>query len=273
MKTYLFAKFLQHFTVDELMTTIASLGIDGPTALIREGYWTDPADLSSVCPFVKKAEEYGLSVKYADTPCSPFDESADRTFGVLAENGIVLARLAYIEKKSEADPRLLEDKAKRYAEAAAKLAEKHGIRAVIQCHGMMYPHNATAAYPLVRDLDPRYIGIKIDPGNNLQQEGYELFDYQIRLLREYIAAVGAKSGAMFRTGDPKGRMNGWVRVNVPAQDGAADYNVIYCELAAQELDVPSILMPFYHEKETGLLLEGLRGEVSYLKDCAEKAGL
>ena len=270
MKFYLFAKFLQHLSCDQLMETCASLGIDGPTALIRDGYWVDPADLSSLKPFVAAANKYGLSVTYADTPYTAYDTMIDRAFGVLAENGITLARLAYIEKKSVSDPRGLEDKARRYAAAAEKLAQKHGIRAVIQCHGMMYPHNATAAWPLVRDLDPRYIGIKIDPGNNIQQEGYELFDYQIRLLREYIAAVGAKSGAMYRYQSPDNNSNGWRRVNVPAQDGAADYHLIYRELGRIGFDGPSILMPFYHENEPERLLEALRGEIAYLKACAAR---
>ena len=273
MKYYLFAKFLQHMSVDELMETCASLGINGPTALIREGYWTEPSDLSTLKPFVAKANSYGLSVKYADTPYSPDDAEIDRAFGILAENGIELARLAYVGKNAVKDPRDLCDKASRFAASAAKLAEKHGIRAVIQCHGGAYPHNATAAWPIVRDLDPRYIGIKIDPGNNIQQEGSELFNYQIALLREYIAAVGAKSGALYRDQSSNDDSNGWKRINVPAQEGVANYHLIYRELGKIRCDGPSILMPFYHENEPDLLLEELRGEIAYLKKCADEAGV
>jgi len=166
------------------------------------------------------------------------------------------------------DPRLLEYKARTYAEKAAAVAEKCGIRAVIQIHGWMYPHSATAAYPLVKDLDPRYIGIKLDPGNNLHQEGYELFDYQIKLLKEYIAAIGAKSCATFR--DPnRTENNGWYRIFVPSQDGEADFRFIYRCLKEVGFDGPSILMPFYEENNEKVLCEKLAGEVAYLKSCEE----
>ncbi len=39
MKHYLFAKFFTHLSADELMDECAKSGIDGPTLLIRDGYW------------------------------------------------------------------------------------------------------------------------------------------------------------------------------------------------------------------------------------------
>lgn len=39
MKHYLFAKFFTHLSANELMDECAKLGIDGPTLLIRDGYW------------------------------------------------------------------------------------------------------------------------------------------------------------------------------------------------------------------------------------------
>ena len=72
------------------------------------------------------------------------------------------------------------------------MAEKAGIKAIVQIHGMMYPHNATSAYMALKDLDPTHIGVKLDPGNNVQQEGFELWNYQIPLLGEYISALGVK---------------------------------------------------------------------------------
>jgi hypothetical protein len=43
-----------------------------------------------------------------------------------------------------------------------------------------------------------HVGIKLDPGNNYAQEGYEDFTYQIHLLKEYIQAFGAKDACSLR---------------------------------------------------------------------------
>mgnify|MGYP005857321707 CR=1 FL=1 len=89
-------------------------------------------------------------------------------------------------------PRDLYEFTRSLTEKIADAAENSNIKAIIQLHGGCYPHNATAAYPLVKELNPDYIGIKIDPGNNYNQEGYEDFEYQVNLLNEYIGALGAK---------------------------------------------------------------------------------
>lgn len=266
MKYYLFAKFYQDLTPEQLAEKCATLGFDGPTALVREGYPLTAANLKEALPaYIRTMETAGLEVKYADAPVNPLAAEADATVGILAEHGIERIRLDHILKTAK-PVRELADYARRYAEAAAKLAERHGTQAVIQIHGHCYPHNATAAYSCVKGLDPRYIGIKADPGNNLAQEGYELFDYQIRLLGEYLTALGAKNAALFRGADGI-----WRRSFVPAQEGIADYNLIMRELKGIGFDGPAVLMPFYHEQEPELLTEKLKAELAYLKACEQQA--
>ncbi|NLE12220.1 MAG: sugar phosphate isomerase/epimerase [Clostridiales bacterium] len=275
MKFYLFAKFFTQMSVPELMEYCASAGIDGPTALVREGYPLPPDMLAEGLPgYIAEAEANGLEVKYADTPIDFNDPAlSDRMFGILAQNGIELIRLQYISKNSPDGPRALAGLGRRFAETAAEYGRRHSVRSVIQLHGGFYPHNATAAWPMVKDLDPRYVGIKIDPGNNLAQEGYEHWDYQVGLLGEYIAALGAKDAAHLRNGDPDSPSKGWSRPFVPAYEGMADYRRIYSLLhaagfASGESAIPSILMPFYHEKEPELLMRCLEKEIKYLKTCA-----
>ena len=199
MKNFLFAKFFQQFSAEQLMETCASLGIDGPTLLVRDGYWVTPENIRTALPsFVQLAKEHGLAVEYADTPYNMYElDKLDAELDLLAQNGVKMFRVNYVPK-SVVPARELADVLKRYAAAAAAAAERHSLRAIVQLHGSFYPHNATAAWPMVRDLDPRYIGIKMDPGNNLAQEGYELFDYQVELLGEYLAAIGEKDAGLFR---------------------------------------------------------------------------
>ncbi|MBQ8752296.1 MAG: sugar phosphate isomerase/epimerase [Clostridia bacterium] len=274
MKNYLFAKFFRHLTVEELMNTCCELGLDGPTAMIREGYWIRPDAVETDLPrYVQAAREAGLEVAYADTP---FDmeklPTLERELNTLAECGVKLFRVNYITKNAM-PARQLEVHLTHLAEIAAAVAEKHGLRAVIQLHGYCYPHNATAAYGAVKDLDPRYIGIKLDPGNNLSQEGYELCSYQVELLGEYIAAVGQKDGAVTRREACSSNGKGWVRHFEPAQSGMANYDELYGELKKHNIQVPGILMPFYHENDYLRMLEVFKDEIAYFKRCQNEAGL
>lgn len=266
MKRYLFAKQFAQLTADELMTVCAELGLDGPTLLLRDGYWTTPDDLSAVKPFVQKAKEYGLEVTYCDSPLTKFDDQDERTLAVLSENGIKNVRLGYIPRPSGERVRHMAEELSAFAEKAAKMAGKHGVRAVIQLHGGVNPQTATAAYRAVKDLDPEYIGVKLDPGNHICQEGYEAWEYQVELLGEYICALGAKGAAMFRDGDP-GVDNGWVRRFVPAQDGAIDYREIFGLLKKAAFNGPTILMPFYHGDNYDRMLSVLKEELAYLDGC------
>ena len=150
------------------------------------------------------------------------------------------------------------------------MAEKYGVRAVIQLHGWFYPQSATGAYPAIEDLDPRYLGIKMDPGNHVCQEGFEFWDYQTDLLGEYICALGAKSAAMFRDGDPAVN-NGWQKRMVPAQEGAVDYKEIYSLLLKNGFDGPSVLMPFYYGDDYDRMVTALKDELKYFDDCYEAA--
>lgn len=274
MKRYLFAKQFDKLTVDELMTVTADIGFDGPTLLLRDGYWTTPDNLASIKPFVRRAEEFGLEVKYCDSPLINFDAVDEKAFAVLAENGIENIRLGYLSRPSGKEIQGVADTLKAFAAKAAAMAEKYDVRAIIQLHGWFYPQSATGAYPAIKDLDPRYIGIKLDPGNHVCQEGFEFWDYQVDLIGEYISALGAKGAGMFRDGDPNIN-NGWTKRFVPAQEGAIDYKEIYSLLLNKDFKGPTVLMPFYYPEDYGKMIACLKDELKYIDSCykaAEKEG-
>ena len=265
MKFYLFAKFFQDLSADRLMETCLELGLDGPTLLLRDGYWCRPDELSDIPAFVKTARDHGINVTYADTSFMPGrDKEIEKVYGTLADNGIEKIRLDYIGKKTPC--RELPETARRLMENAEALGRKFGVRSIVQIHGDMYPHNATSAYFAIKDLDPKYVGVKMDPGNNIQQEGEEKYWYQAELLGEYIAALGAKSATMVRGED--GRI---LREFVPAQEGLVDYTEVYRCLLKAGFDGPNILMPFYDSDGGEKRADHLKGEISYLKQCLKEA--
>lgn len=273
MKYYLFPKFFLNCTTEELMAYTAELGFDGPTALVREGYALTPENLREALPtYLAAARREGLTVAYANTP---FDmahiEDFEDGIRCLKEYGITQFRLNHVPK-NVAPARELAPRLREMAQRTEALMQKiGGIQAIIQIHGYCYPHNATAAYAAVQGLDPACIGVKLDPGNNICQEGYELFSYQIDLLGEYIAAVSGKDVSITRTGNQQAADKGWRRAFVPADEGIIDYVPIFRQLKEQGFHGPLIMMPFYHENDLPRHLDGLRRDMRYFKACEQAA--
>lgn len=274
MKYYVFAKFFQHLPVDELMVHCAEAGVDGPTAVIRDGYWLEPHSYVELLPgYVKAARDGGLQVEFADTSFAMEDLARDSTpLETLADSGITAVRLGYIARNAVGHVRDLADHARRLAEKTAVAAEKAGIKAVIQVHGGFYPHNATAAWPLVKDLNPRHIGIMIDPGNNIRQEGFEAFEYQIPLLGEYIAAVGAKDACTVRKTNTEKADKGWLREWAPMYEGQANWTTVCGELRKVSFPGPMVLMPFYDTDDFAAMFGKFKREVEYLRHIVDSTG-
>lgn len=274
MKHYLFPKFFADLSIDAMMEKCAAMGFDGPTLLIRDGHQVSLGNIREALPlYMKAAEKNGLEVRYAQTDITMENmQNEEELLHRLADAGITCFRLAHLHKRrSGIPPRELADHARHHLESVAKTAEKAGIKAIVQIHGMMYPHNATSAYFAIKDLDPAHIGVKLDPGNNAQQEGFELWNYQIPLLGAYISALGVKDANLFAHPDEDiagGKQ--FVRRFVPLPEGISDYPQILTELCKIGFRGPAVFMPFYNEKEPELLEKNLARELAYFKELESK---
>lgn len=272
MNWYLFPKMYRNLSVSRLMEETARLELDGPTALVRDGYWITADNIAAdLKAYIAEAKKLGLKVTYADTDFA-VDRIEEFESGIkaLKDAGIKNFRLGFLNKNAAGNVRNTADYLARHAEKTARLCGKIGIRAVLQIHGIFYPHCATAAYNAVKGLDSRYIGVKIDPGNNMAAEGHELFWYQAELLGEYAAAVGLKDAAAFKTvGDDGSAV--WRRDFVPAYEGEADYPQLFKELKKNRFDGDLILMPFYGEHGDGQFDEKLKREIVYFKNAVKSA--
>ncbi len=274
MKNYLFPKFFQKMSAEELAQYCCSVGVDGPTLMIRDGYWVEPSNVFETLPtFVRTIQNGGCEIKYADTPYDMVRlGEVDDVLSLMKDNGIEMFRVNHI-LKAKYSARELHDQLCRAMEAAEKAAQKHGIKAVVQIHGSCYPHNATGAYFACKNFDPKYIGIKLDPGNNIAQEGYEEFVYQVDLLQEYVAALGEKDARLVCDGDPAAATKGWRREFVPSHVGVNNYMHLFAQFKKHGISVPGILMPFYHERNLDALMSAFAEEVAYFKRCQEANGL
>ncbi len=272
MKYYLFPKNFQHYGMEQLMDATARMGFDGPTALIRDGYWISRTDAAKDLPvFVNAAARSGLEVKYgsADLDMNRLlsDETQLDLLKIFAANGVEQVRMQHVPKSQKDDMRSYADQFRRQAEIAAQAGEKAGLQCIVQLHGHCYPHNATAAYEGMKGLDPRYIGIKMDPGNNVCQEGYEMFWYQIGLLKDYLSALGAKDVGYFKTEGVVDGNKGWHPVWLPAYEGMINYQNIFTWLKQADFKGPVIAMPFYERETSEEMEQTVARELAYFKSC------
>jgi sugar phosphate isomerase/epimerase len=276
MRYYLFPKFFRQFRVEELMEHCVRAGLDGPAVLVRDGYWISPDALGKDLPaFIRAAEGAGLSTPFAFTDFPPRElVQDDASLRTIADNGIPVVRVGIIGRNEVSHVRELHDHSRRLTEQLAAIAAKLSIKVVIQLHGAVgphvatrgcHPHNATAAWHLVKDLDPGHVGIMIDPGNNIHQEGYEAFGYQIPLLGDHIAAVGVKDACALRSGEETSPSKGWETYFVPCYEGQVNWHTVYRELAATGFDGPMVVMPFYDADNLEWLFSKFLSEMEYLR--------
>lgn len=273
MKYCLFPKFIKSLSLEQLMEYCASAGFDAPDAMVREGYWLEPKSLEQDLPcFIQAARSQGLKVCTAtinENPGQLLED--DRPLKVLAQHGVPAVRIGYVGRGDHSGVRNLHGHVRNMLEKLADISSRIGIRVVVQLHGCFYPHNATAAWPLVKDLDPRYIGVMIDPGNNIVIEGTEMFEYQVPLLGEYIASVGAKDGGIVQQAPADGPKKGWQPKWMPAYEGGNNWHVIYRELLKTGFDGAMILMPFYDENNPPVLMDKCRKELAYFRQVEAQA--
>ena len=262
----LFPKFYKHLDVHQLADLVREVGLDTTNAVIRDGYWVSSSGLAKELPeFVQAMRGEGLEVKFATAGFSAADLLADPTpLAIMAESGIADFRIGYFQESKEG-PRASLLAARSQLEQLAPLCELHRIRAVYQVHHGTLITNASAAWHLVNGLSSKWIGIELDPGNQ-GFEGFEYWGRSVRLLADYLAAVGVKDTAPSRdllcTHDPD---KGWRRAWAPLDEGVTNWHDLVRSLAAVNFQGTFVFMPFYHADDSALMTEKLKREVAYLR--------
>ena len=103
----------------------------------------------------------------------------------------------------------------------ARLAEKHDVRALIETHMGQLAPTVSTAMRILQGLDPQYVGIMWDPGNQVT-EGREDYRMAVQLAGEYLAEVHVKNAVYEPVGAKQGAIV-WATRAVPVQRGIANW--------------------------------------------------
>lgn len=90
------------------------------------------------------------------------------------------------------------DRAREEYKVIAQLAEKHGVKSLIELHHRSITPSASSARLFLDGLNPDYVGAIHDAGN-MVHEGHETHRMSLEMLGPYLAHVHAKNARWFPT--------------------------------------------------------------------------
>ena len=109
----------------------------------------------------------------------------------------------------------------RELETIVALAEKTGVRALLELHDGTMNESASWAWLLCRHFDPRHIGVIHDP-ENMVRSGKENWQRGIEMLGPYLAYFHFKDMAFVQNAET----HAWQRQPVPLGQGLVDWETI-----------------------------------------------
>lgn len=148
----------------------------------------------------------------------------------------------------------------------AKLAQTHGIKALLELHHRSITPSASSARLFLDGLDPNHVGVIHDAGN-MVFEGYETHRLSLEMLGPYLAHVHIKNARWFpRKFNPDGSVS-WECDWAPIEKGIIDQRALFTALRAVGYDGWVVVEDFSSEKP---LHERIRANLAYLKRLEEE---
>lgn len=271
MQFVMFTKLLKDLGTEQLAETIRDLGFDGFDLAVRPGHPVNPENVATALP--KAAKEWagrGLTIGLVTTNfdfLDPRKPEVEPLLAACAEAGCRRIKLGYWVYEGEAYWEGV-DRIRKALAGFEKLCRQHEVCVAVHTHsGPYYGSNCAGAMHLVRDFDPRYIGVYIDPGH-LSVDGEDL-RMGVSMVREHLVLVAAKSPAWFRT-EKEGRVK-WEHHLVPLREGLVDWPEVLELLGSEGYEGPISLHSEYEDLSRDELLRVTRDDLAYLKSLLAEA--
>jgi sugar phosphate isomerase/epimerase len=215
-------------------------------------------------------ETFALS-SYYNT--DQYDELID-VYKAAEANNIPAVRVGLVtydfDKEEKTVPEL-NQKMRSELERLVDLSKETGVKTLIEIHHGTLISGFSAAYNMLRGLNPQYIGCIVDPGN-MVAEGYEDYRKGFELLGDFVAHVHMKNGRYVEK-DERDALGAkqWEFVWTPLKEGQANLLRVFQVMKAVGYDGSVSLEDFSNEATTE---EKLRENLEFMKkakNLADKA--
>jgi sugar phosphate isomerase/epimerase len=219
-----FTKFLRGLGPEEIAGIVKKLNLDGLDLAVRGGQCVNPDNVREELPRAMKIwKKAGLSVPLVSTETSltdPRDPTVQPIWAACAEAGVENIKVGYWRwREGESYSKTL-DQARRDLEGFQKLSAKHGVRTLVHTHSGFYLGcNASSAMALLRDFDPRYVAVYLDPAH-VAVNG-EPLELALAIIGDNLAMVAAKNVAYVPTRESSSTK--WDRKWCLLRDGLVDW--------------------------------------------------
>ena len=254
---------------EALCELFAAAGYDGIQWTVRKGGHATPENARAELPrLVKVAESFGLKCESICTGIVDGDNSESvKIAKVAADSGIGQMRVGYYfyDEKSETFAQSMR-RFKRSFAALAAIGERCGIKAAYQNHSTWGPAIFGGVvwdiYEIIRDLDPRWIGIEYDP-MHAYFETYESWRHGFELVAPWISSIDLKD--FHYRPDPKNAKR-TKKAMVAAGEGIVPWKEVARRVAANGVD-PLYILHFEYDFDKTDLPKTVNAELSAFKSA------
>lgn len=278
-KVHLFSKHLQWLDYSSMAETAAAIGFDGIDLTVRPGGHVLPEHVERDLPrAVSAIRAAGLKANRITTAITdPDDPLSQQVLETASRLDIGIYRLGWLkyDRKKPLPPQL--ENYQVQMEKLAKLNERLGI------HGAYQNHSGTGvgspvwdAWLLVRDLDPRWLGIRYDV-RHARAEGIKSWELGLQLLAPSIRSLDIKD---FIWTEHEGK---WDVESVPLGRGAVDFPYFFGLLEQWDVEADMTLHLEYPlggadkgKAELSIpredVIHAMEQDLAFLRDVAQQTG-
>jgi len=220
MKYSIFTVMMGPLPKEEVVELLLRYGYEGVEWRVAPDFHLDPENIEKDLKEAREiCEKAGLKI-IGFAPYLPLGAPLlERVARAAGEYGIPIIRVGVPSYTGEVCYWSLYDETRKKLGEFEKLAEKIGVKGVIEIHMGNIATSPSLAKWLLKDFNPQYVGAIFDPGNMIA-EGYEAWKMGLEILGEHLAHTHAKNAAWFR------REGKWEFSFVPLDEGIADWELI-----------------------------------------------
>ena len=230
-----FTKCLQFLNFDQIAEVLARLEFDGADITLRPGGQIEPENAKAELPkAVKTLQKSGISMPLMVTAVTDTDNLVDvELLQVAADSGVHHYRMGWLPYDLTKTIQQNLDSFKGKFERLAKLNEKLGIHGGYQNHsGLHVGAPVWDLYDLVKDVNPKYLGVQYDIRHAVTEGGYSWL-LGMKRVEPWIRTICIKDFVWGK--DPKGA---WRHQNVLLGEGMVNFDEFLKEYGSLNIEAP-----------------------------------
>jgi sugar phosphate isomerase/epimerase len=230
-----FTKCLQFLNFDQIAEVLARLEFDGADITVRPGGQIEPENVKAELPkAVKTLQKSGVGLPMMVSGVTDANDPLSvEVLKVAADSGIRYYRMGWLAYDFKKTIQQNLDEFKGMFERLARLNEKLGIHGGYQNHsGLHLGAPVWDLYDLVKDVDPKYLGVQYDIRHAVTEGGYSWI-LGMKRIEPWIRTICIKDFVWAK--DPK---RGWRHQNVLLGEGMVKFDEFLKEYAGLKVEAP-----------------------------------